>query len=324
MKALVTGASGFIGGHLAAELDRRGYEVRALVRPTSNLRWLEQTGLTPVRGDLGDKLSLREAAAGADLVFHLAGVIHAPGWEKHRAVNIEGTENLLAACEQAAPRLQRFVFVSSISASGPSLKGRPKTEEDACRPISAYGQTKLLAEGIVRRYGAKFPVVTLRPPNVLGAREREVQAVLRALRHRLKPLLGTKDKQTSFIMVEDLVEAILLCAEKKEAAGQTYHVTDGRAYSWREPLDILSRLLGRRCLPLPYGLLTTLAGLAELSFKLLGRRPPLRRSSLGSIHDHYWIFDSSKIERELGFRPRLTLEEGLRRIVAQSGFSPGR
>jgi nucleoside-diphosphate-sugar epimerase len=323
MRALVTGASGFIGGHLAAELARRGYEVRALVRPTSNLRWLEQTGLTLVRGDLGDTFSLREAAAGADLVFHLAAVIHAPGWEKHRAVNVEGTENLLAACEEAAPRLQRFVFVSSISASGPSLKGRPKTEEDACRPISAYGQTKLLAEEIVRGYGTKFPVVILRPPNVLGAREREVQAVLRALQYRVKPLLGTKDKQTSFIMVEDLVEAILLCAEKKEAAGQTYHVTDGRAYSWREPLDILSRLLGRRCLPLPYGLLYTLAGLAELSFKLLGRRPPLRRSSLRSIHDHYWIFDSSKIEWELGFRPRLTLEEGLRRVVAQSGLSPG-
>jgi nucleoside-diphosphate-sugar epimerase len=316
MRALVTGASGFIGGHLTVELARRGHEVRALVRPTSSLRWLERTGLTLVQGDLGDELSLKKAAAGADLVFHLAAVIHASSWEKHRAVNIEGTENLLAACREAAPRLQRFVFVSSIAASGPSIKGHFKKEEDPCQPISAYGQSKLEAEAIVRRYGAAFPVVILRPPNVLGAREREVQAALRALRCRLKPLLGTKDKQTSFIMVEDLVEAVLLCAEKKEAVGQTYNVTDGRAYSWREPLDILGRLLGRHCLPLPYGLLIVLAGSAEIAFKLAGHRPPVRCSALRSIRENYWIFDGSKIELELGFQARLTLEEGLRKIVA--------
>ena len=316
MKALVTGASGFIGSHLAEELSRRGWDVRALVRPTSSRRWLTAPGVMLIEGDLQDELALRRAAADVDAVFHLAAVIHASSWEKHRRVNIAGTENLLAACLEAAPRLQRFVFVSSIAASGPSLKDKPKTEDDPCRPISAYGQSKLEAEEVARRFGAKFPVVIIRPPNVLGAREREVQALLAALRYRLKPLLGKKEKQTSFIMVEDLVEAILLCAEKKEAAGRTYNVTDGRAYSWREPVDILRRLLRRRCLPLSYGLLYFLAGSAELVFKLVGRKSPVRRCALRSIRDNYWIFDSARIERELGFRPRLTLEEGLRRIVA--------
>jgi nucleoside-diphosphate-sugar epimerase len=317
MKAFVTGASGFIGSHLVQELVRRGHGVRALVRPTSSLRWLEGTGPILVAGDLRDQSSLRKAVVGSEVVFHLAAVIHASSREKHRAVNVQGTENLLAACQEAVPRLQRFVFISSIAASGPSLRDKPKTEDDTCRPISAYGQSKLEAEKAVRRYGAKFPVVIVRPPNVLGAREREVQAILRALRNRLKPLLGNGDIQTSFIMVEDLVEAILLCAEKKEAAGRTYNVTDGQAHSWREPVDILSRLLRRRSLPLPYGLLYVLAGSAELMFKLAGKRPPVRRSALRSIHDNYWIFDASKIERELGFRARMTLEEGLRRIVAQ-------
>jgi nucleoside-diphosphate-sugar epimerase len=132
--------------------------------------------------------------------------------------------------------------------------------------------------------------------------------------------LGKKEEQTSFIMVEDLVEAILLCGEKREAVGQTYNVTDGRGHSWREPVDILARLLRRRCLPLPYGLLYFLAGAAEVGFKLVGRRPPVRRSALRSIRENYWIFDGSKIERELGFHPQLTLEEGLRRIVAQTAY----
>ena len=324
MRALVTGASGFIGSHLAEALALRGWEVRALVRPTSNLRWLARSGLTLVEGNLGDESSLRRAAAGCERVFHLAAVIHASSWEKHRAVNIQGTQNLLAACLEAAPRLQRFVFISSIAASGPSKRGQAKKETDPCRPISAYGQSKLEAEEVVRHYGAHFPTVILRPPNVLGAREKEVQAVLTALRYRIKPLLGKKEEQTSFIMVEDLVEAILLCGEKREAVGQTYNVTDGRGHSWREPVDILCRLLRRRCWPLPYGLLDVSAGAAELLFKLLGQRPPVRRSALRSIRDNYWIFDSSKIERELGFRPRLTLEEGLARIVGQNGLSPER
>jgi len=322
MKALVTGASGFIGSHLAETLARRGWEVRTLVRPTSSLRWLGTPGLELVRGDLGDESSLRQAATGCDVVFHLAAVIHASSWEKHRAVNVLGTQRLLAACLEAAPRLQRFVFISSIAASGPSLRGRPKKEEDPCRPISAYGQSKLEAEAAVRRYAAHFPTVIIRPPNVVGAREKEVRALLAALRNRLKPLLGKKEAQTSFLMVEDLVEAILLCADKKEAVGGTYNVTDGRPHSWREPVDILCRLLRRRCLPLPYGLLYASAGAAEVLFKLLGQRPPLRRSALRSIRDNYWIFDSSKIERELGFRPRLTLEEGLARNVGQNGLSP--
>jgi len=322
MRALVTGASGFIGGHLAEELARRGHEVRALVRPSSKTALLARSGAELVPGSLEDRASLAAAAAGADWVFHLAAVIHAPSWEKHLAASVEGTRNLLQACARTAPDLKRFVFVSSISASGPSRRGVLKKEDDPSEPVSNYGRGKLLAETLVREFEPKLPWVILRPPNVLGAREKEVQSVLGALRSRVKPVLGRNEPQSSFIMVEDLVDGLILCAERSEAVGEIFNITDGVPRSWREPVDILARLLGRRCLTVPYGLLYAMAGAAELGFKLAGKRPLVRRSALRSVHDCYWLYDGLKIERTLGFKPRLTLEEGLRRIVRESGLAP--
>lgn len=322
MKALVTGASGFIGGHLAEELVRRGHEVRALVRPSSKTELLARAGAAFVPGSLEDKASLAAAAAGADWVFHLAAVIHAPSWEKHLTASVEGTRNLLEACARTAPGLKRFVFVSSISASGPSRRGVLKKEDDPCEPISNYGRGKLLAEAMVRDFEPNLPWVILRPPNVLGAREREVKSVLGALRSRVKPVLGRKEEQSSFIMVEDLVEGLVLCAEKPEAVREIFNITDGVPRSWREPVDILARILGRRCLTVPYGLLYALAGSVELGSRLAGKRPLVRRSALRHIRDFYWLYDGSKIERTLGFKARQTLEEGLRRIVRQSGLEP--
>jgi nucleoside-diphosphate-sugar epimerase len=322
MTALVTGASGFIGGHLAEELARRGHEVRALVRPSSKTDLLARSGAELVPGSLEDRASLAAAAAGVDWVFHLAAVIHAPSWEKHLTASVEGTRNLLEACARTAPGLKRFVFVSSISASGPSRRGVLKKEDDPCEPVSNYGRGKLLAEALIREFEPMLPWVILRPPNVLGAREKEVQSVLGALRSRVKPVLGRKEPQSSFIMVEDLVEGIILSAERPEAVGEIFNITDGVPRSWREPVDLLARLMGRRCLTVPYAALFALAGAAELGFKLAGKRPPVRRSALRSVRDFYWLYDGSKFERTLGFKPRLTLEEGLKNIIKQRGLKP--
>ncbi len=322
MKALITGASGFIGGHLAEELVRRGHQVRALVRPTSKTDLLANIGVSLVRGALEDKASLADAASGVDWVFHLAAVIHAPTWENHLSASVEGTRNLIEACLQTSPGLKRFVFVSSISASGPSRPGVLKTEDDPCEPVSNYGRGKLMAEQLVTSLGAALPWVILRPPNVIGAREKEVRTVVTVLQKGIKPVLGRKEPQSSFIMVEDLVEGILLCAEKPEAVGEIFNITDGVPRSWREPVDRLAELLGRKYLTVPYGFLYAAAGLSEGISKLSGKRPILSRSVLRSVHDCYWLYDGSKIERKLGFKPKLSLEEGLKRIVARQRSGP--
>ena len=316
-RALVTGANGFIGSHLAEELLRRGWQVRALVRPGADLRWLQGLPLELVQGDVTRPETLPPAVRGCDFVFHLGAAIHAPDMAAFRRSNVDGTRHLLECCRERAPQLRRFVFVSSIAAAGPAAAGRPKNEDDPCTPVSDYGRSKLEAEEVLRRLATPLPWVIVRPSNVLGPREREVSSMLKMVEKRLRPMLGNGDRQTSFCMVQDLVQALILAAEHPAAEKQTYFVTDGCQYSWMEPVDILARLLqkDRLRLTLPYPLLQLLALLSEVAAALLHRKPAVTRKQLRSVRIRYWTFDGGLIRRELGFVPALSLEEGLRLIA---------
>ena len=317
MKALVTGASGFIGRHLVSTLARRGHDVVCLVRPTSDTRPFEGLPVRLAVGDLGDPSSLASAVADRDRVFHLAGIVQAVDEQAFETVNVGGTRNLVEACLSSAPGLERFVFVSSIAAAGPNAPGKARREDDAPRPISAYGRSKLAAEGVVLEAGARMPVTILRPPNVLGPGSRELAGAIRLLRKRIMPEVGDELPRTSLIDVDDLVEAMLLAAEHPGSVGQTYFVTDGRAYAWPEITAALATELGIRgfTIRVPFGAQVLAARLAEAVSRLSGRSPILTREIVRAGHDHFWIYDGSKIARELGFRPKHGLCDSVRRTV---------
>jgi nucleoside-diphosphate-sugar epimerase len=320
MKALVTGASGFIGRRLVLELARRGHETACLVRPTSKTVLLRDLPVELVLGDLGDAASLVNAVKGRDHIFHLAGVIQAVDGPAFEAANVHGTRNLVDACLEAAPAVKRFVFVSSIAAAGPSPPGRALTEADEPRPVSAYGRSKLAAEHIVLAAKDKLPVTIVRPPNVLGPGSKEIERAIGLLRKRLLPALGDGRPRTSLVDVDDLVEALLLAAENPRSMGQTYFVTDGRAYAWPEITAAVAEELGvkRFTLKIPFAVQMLAARLAETAARLGRRPPPLTREIVRAAKNYFWIYDGSKIERELGFHPRYSLRESVRRAVEES------
>jgi nucleoside-diphosphate-sugar epimerase len=327
MKALVTGASGFIGRRLVMELARRGHETACLVRPTSKTAPLRDLPVEFVLGDLGNAASLVHAVKGRDHIFHLAGVIQAVGGPAFETANAMGTRNLVDACLQAAPGVKRFVFVSSIAAAGPSPDGKALTEDDEPSPVSAYGRSKLAAEHIVLAAKDKLPVTIVRPPNVLGPGSKEIERALGLLRKRLVPALGDDRPRTSLVDVDDLVEVLLLAAENPRSAGQIYFVTDGRAYAWPEITAAVAEELGvkRFTVKVPFAVQMLAARLAETAARL-GRRPPLlTREIVRAARDHFWIYDGSKIERELGFHPRYGMRESVRRAVdaVRAGGSGG-
>jgi 2-alkyl-3-oxoalkanoate reductase len=334
MKALVTGSSGFIGGRLAAALVRQGHDVVCLVRRTSRTACLDGLPVKLAVGELRDPASLEAAVAGRDTVFHLAGVVQAVDDRAFDAANIQGTRRLVEACLRAAPDLARFVLVSSIAAGGPSREDRPLTEADEPRPVSAYGRSKLAAERLVLEASGRLPATIIRPPNVIGPGSKEFEKVLRLVRRRIVPAIGDERPRTSLIDVDDLVEALILAARDPRGIGQTYYATDGRAYAWPELLAAAAEELGvgRLRLRVPYGAQVAVAALAESAARLTGRPPALTREIVRAGREYFWIYDGSKLVRELGFRPRFAMRDSVRRAVeagraarkARPAAEPGR
>jgi dihydroflavonol-4-reductase len=317
MKALVTGGTGFIGSHLAEDLAGRGWEVRCLVRRPSGLGWIENLKVQLVRGDCRDKPSLGPAVEGVDHVFHLAGVINGLSWEEYFQANVVGTRNLLETVAERNPGIQKFIFVSSISATGPSPQGQVLTEDAPCRPITDYGRSKLAAEETVQTFAQRFPCVVIRPPNVIGPRQQELREAVRLIRRRIMPSVGTGEAQTSLCYVGDVVDALILAAEKREADGRTYFLANPRPYAWSEITEAIRKTLGIRLLlfKIPYPVQWLAAAAAEAAARLTRKKPRLTRNSVAAARKYYWIYDGTRIRRELGFEPRTDLEEAIRRTI---------
>ncbi len=318
MNVLVTGATGFIGSHLAEALHGRGHKLRCLVRRTSDLTWLKHLPVEYVQADYADPESLATAVTGVDMIYHLAGVTKA----KNRAGYFEGnhlvTKYLLQAVRAANPSLRRFVHVSSQAAVGPSLNGTPVDERTPFHPLTSYGESKMEAEKECLRLMDALPITITRPPAVYGPRDRDIFEFFNAMNRGLQPMIGFKNKTVSLIHVKDLVSGIISAGEHPNAAGQTYFISSERFYNWKEVGQITARIMGKRAIRLrvPEFGVYAIAGFSEL-FGLVTRRPVLLNfEKARDIVQDAWTCSIEKAKTELGFRESLTLEEGIRDTVA--------
>jgi nucleoside-diphosphate-sugar epimerase len=317
--ALVTGATGFIGSHLSEELSNRGWEVTCLARRTSNLRWIGHKGLKIEYGSVGEDDSLDRLVAGKEYIFHCAGLTKARSEAEYDRVNAEGTRRLLAACERRNSGVKRVVCYSSQAAVGPSRDGKPLTEESECRPITAYGRSKLKGEVYTREYMGRLPIAIIRPTAVYGPRDRDVYAFFKMVDKGLVFL--TRDPRTSYVnlvYVADVVKAGILAAERDEAVGQTYFATHPKALSWSEGIAAMSEALAKRCrvVRLPYGVMRIAGLVGEVVGKMQGKAALVNRDKVKEINQRYWLCSTEKIERELGYRADYGAEEGAK-ITAQ-------
>lgn len=312
MKVLVTGASGFIGGHLVARLLERGHDVHALVRRSSRLDGFDPARVTLHFGDVTDAAALAAAARGSDALYHFAALIRARNAAEYDAVNFGGTRNAAAALVGAAAGA-RLVYCSSLAAGGPMPEGRPVRADDPPRPISAYGRTKLKGEEIVReRLGATGWTI-LRPPPVYGPRDRETLTLFRAMKRGLMPFPGDGSQIVPMVHAEDVALAAVLAGERPESSGRVYYVTDGEPRSFRGVLETMAEVMGVRPFRLgtPVPLLELLGFVSEAWGSLSGRAVLLTRDKIAEIKAPGWACDDTPLREELGFRPRYGLAEGL-------------
>jgi nucleoside-diphosphate-sugar epimerase len=321
--ALVTGASGFIGGHLAAHLVERGDRPRCLVRPSSRVSRLRGLGAELVRSDLAGDGDLAPALAGVDVVYHLAGVTKARHTSDYARGNVRATARLLRAARAARERgqagLRRLVLVSSLAAAGPSPGGSPLAEDAEPSPVSRYGRSKLLAERVAREVGRGVPVTIVRPPVVYGPRDTDFFQLIRAAARGWVAEVGDGGGRAySLIHVRDLVRGMVVAGESPRAAGQTYYLTGEPPCPWRGLLALLAGLLGRPVRPVsvPGPLAWCVGAASELVCAFAGRPALLSRDKVREAREGSWTCDGAKAARELGFQATISLAEGLRETIA--------
>lgn len=317
-RALVTGATGFIGSHVARLAAAQGYDVFALVRPRSD-RARRAAFAGPVReGNLDDEASLREAVRGMDVVFHLAGATRAKNEAAFFDANAEGVARLVRACRASAEGLRRFVYVSSLAAAGPSGSGRRVLESDPPQPVSAYGRSKLAGEARLAECAGPLPWTIVRPPMVYGPEDQDFLQLFKAARSGFMPCLGSGEERYSIVHGEDLARGILLAAGSAAAVGRTYYLAEPVDYAQREIFALLGAAVGRtpRLIRLPRWLGYVAAGLGS-ALKPFRKRPPLLTlDKLPEVLAPGWACDVSAAERDFGFRTEIALPEGAVRTAA--------
>jgi nucleoside-diphosphate-sugar epimerase len=324
MNFLLTGGSGFIGSNLARIALQRGHRVRALVRRTSAREHLERLGAEIGFGDLFSGEGVEEALKGIDCVLHVAGATKARSLEELYRCNTEATRVLVTAAAAAASP-PRFILCSSLAAAGPTTVGKPRCEALDPAPVSEYGKSKLAAEMIVRRYADRLPSVVIRPPIVYGPRDREfLPALLPMARLGLVLKNGFGPKHYSLVHVDDLCEGMLAASVKgklidgEDMSQGVYFLSDGKEHSWEQFCGALALALGKRpprIIPIPEVASYAAVMAAQLQAALRGTVAMISMDKVREMRCEAWTCCSHRAEHEIGYRPTVALEEGLRQTI---------
>ncbi|CAM3508988.1 NAD-dependent epimerase/dehydratase family protein [Corallococcus sp. ZKHCc1 1396] len=323
MNALITGAGGFLGTWLARALVARGDRVSCLLRPSTDARELEKAlaghPWKRVLGDVTDRASLEEAVKGVDVVFHLAGIRRAAMRDEFLRVNAGGTRQLcealaaLPATHSAArPRL---VMCGSLASHGPSTPQRPHVEEDAFHPHEWYGESKAEAEAIAFSFKDRLPVTVIRPPRILGPGDRENLSFFKMAKQGIRLELVGGPRPLSLVDVEDVVDLLLVLAERPEALGEAFFCAGPERLTLEQMQDLGAKALGYtpRTVRMRPAVLTALATAADGVTRLTGKKLPLNRKLARQLLAPAWTCSGAKAERLLGFRPRRNLADSITR-----------
>jgi len=311
-RALVTGATGFVGWHLLEALALQKVQLRGLARRTSDVTHLTALGVERIEGGLDDRTALARAVDGVDTVFHLAAATRARSAQEYQQANAEGTRALVETLLAARPRPRRLVYLSSLAAAGPANQGRPVGLSDEPRPITAYGRSKLAGEQYCLAAGEKLEVVILRAPAVYGPRDRDLFLGFRLAARGILFVPQGPERRLQFIHVADLVEALIRAAAVPHVTG-IYHVAEARAYAWSEITQWIAKAMNRqvRAVRIPQWTVRAAAAVSELAAAAGGQATIFNREKARELLAPGWLCETEAAKRDLGFEGRIPLPLGL-------------
>jgi len=320
MKVLVTGATGFLGGHLAERLAVMGKDVRALVRNPTRAKRLKESGIEVAVGDLLDHATLVSASRGVEVIYHCAGMVK--DWGKKDLfyqANVQGTKNLL---EAALRNGCKIVHTSSLTVLGIHRSAKPvdETFPYAQRPVDPYTETKIQAEKLALEYvGKGIPIVVVRPGFIWGPGDTTIlPRVLTHLKKRRLFLISGGKNLLSLSYCSNVVDG-LIAAAKSGTSGRVYHITDGEKVTGKEYFCALSKLfqLPPPSITVPFPLALAFVFLTEMQARLrrCDEPPPFTLYGLYLL-SHHLETDLSRAKSELGYYPRVGFTEGMKRMEA--------
>jgi nucleoside-diphosphate-sugar epimerase len=281
-----------------------GYKIQALVRPTSNRNHFAGGGVQWIEGTLEDLDSLRCLVYNADTVVHCAGAVRGNSEKQFNQINVEGVANLVHAAVEQHP-LPRFLLISSLAARQPHL--------------SPYAASKRQGEETLAAEAGDMFWNAFRPSAVYGPGDRELLPLFRWIGRGIAPIPGSKDARFSLLHVDDLVEAVRLWLEHGCQNKGVFEIHDGhpRGYSSDDVIKITARLHARSVMRLniPQWLLKSLAMLNLAVAKATGYKAFLTPGKVRELIHPNWVCDNTALSQEIGWKPRVGLEEGLRRTL---------
>ena len=322
MKILITGASGFIGSFIVEEALNQGFETWAAVRKSSSKEYLQDKRIHFIELNLSSKEQLVGQLRDHqfDYVVHAAGVTKCLNKADFRRINTEGTKNLVEALLEVGMPLKRFVFISSLSVFGAIREQQPYEEireTDTPQPNTAYGRSKLEAEQYLESVGSRIPYIILRPTGVYGPREKDYFMMAKSIQQHSDFAVGYKRQDITFVYVQDVVQAVFLALDHGDN-GRKYFLSDGQVYQSTTFSDLIHEALGRPWwirITAPVWVLRVVTFFGEYIGRMTGKVTALNNDKYNILRQRNWRCDIEPARQELGFQPKVMLDEGVRRSI---------
>ena len=322
MKILITGASGFIGSFIVEEALNRGFETWAAVRKSSSKEWLQDERIHFIELNLSSRQQLVEQLRHQDFdyVVHAAGVTKCLNIQDFRRINTEGTKNLVEAILEVGMPLKRFVYLSSLSIFGAIKEQQPYEEireTDTSQPNTEYGRSKLEAEQYLDSVGSRIPYIILRPTGVYGPREKDYFVMAKSIQQHTDFAVGYKRQDITFVYVTDVVQAVFLALDHGDS-GRKYFLSDGEVYQSTTFSNLIHEELGRPWwirITAPVWVLRIITFFGEHISRMTGKVSVLNNDKFNILKQRNWRCDIQPAIDELGYQPKVKLEEGVKRTI---------
>lgn len=315
MKALVTGATGFIGSHVADQLLAKGYQVRCSIRKTSNLKWLKGKPFELVETSFESVDTLRSVVDGVDYIFHIAGVVASKTLNGFMKGNRDATKNLLEATYSYNPNIKRFLHVSSLTVNGPAKSiNEPITENSPYNPLSKYALSKIEAEKVAINFMDKLNITIVRPPAVYGPRDKDIFIMFDLMNKGLMFYTGYKTHYFSLIHASDLARGIIEAAESNNTVGKIYLISSEEFYTWEQIYSIIKKVINRKKffeVRIP-NFIIKFAGLISQFLSLFQKKPQIftYEKAIDMIQ-LYQICSTQKAKEDFGYKQMISIEDGI-------------